>query len=430
MGTSTCTNQKFQSVLAYVENSPISVQKLRQRLQFVRHCRLVWKRPPHRDALIYDRSGSEFLLQILSPEHTEILDIRGESLNVHVLMKLFLGRQISLYNYAREYIRFVGPRIVITFTDTDTNFYRLKTEFPKITTIAIQNGIRTDFGPRIDTGFFYLLQRAAQQQVLSVDYMCLLGNAIASKYRPWLNAKFISVGGLRNNSVNTNVRKSAREGIQFISQYPPSWKDDSDICLYYRTHPMSYSMFYEAESRLVKSLAAYCDKRRLEFTICGKRDKSATDEKAFFSRSIGPLPWTFIPRDTSASSYASLELAGIVVTIDSTLGYEFLARGSRTAFFSIRGSLISKHIGVPVEDLNFGWPMDVATHGPFWTNEPSESEFVRILDYLTTVDDAEWVCEIAKYTKELMVFDQGNAVLRELLQRHGTDLTGQAPNHA
>lgn len=390
----------------------------------------MWRKPPHRDALIYDRSGTEFLLRILSPEHTEILDIRGESLNVRVLLKMLLGRQISLYNYACEYIELVNPSIVITFTDTNTNFYRLKTEFPEITTIAIQNGIRTNFGPRSDTGFFDLLQRANQQTNLSVDYMCLFGKAIASKYRPWLNAQFVSVGGLRSNTVNIKIHSSARKGIKIVSQYPPSWTNNSDVCQYYRTHPVSFSKLYEAETYVARFLAQYCKDHALEFTVCGKRDQSSTDERDFFSRAIGPLPWKFIPRDASASSYESLESASVIVTVDSTLGYEFLGRGSRVAFFSIRGTLISQLIGVPVEDLNFGWPLQLGSHGSFWTNTPSESEFARVLDYLTTVEDQEWAREIDKYTDDLMVFDQGNTVLRGLLQRLGARLIEQEPNHA
>lgn len=343
---------------------------------------------------------------------------------------MLLGRKLSLYHYAFEYIQLVNPKFVITFTDTDTNFYRLKTDFPKITTIAIQNGIRSDLGPRFDSGFFDLLQRAGERADLAVDYMCLLGNAITSKYQPWLNANFVSVGGLRNNSVKLEYSDSHRKGVRFISQYPPAWTDDSDICLYYRIHPMSYSTFYEAETRIVKSLAQYCKKHGLEFTICGKRDQSSSDEKEFFSREIGPLPWTFVPRTTSSSSYESLESAGVIVTVDSTLGYEFLARGYRTAFFSIRGTLISDHIGISVEDLNFGWPQHLGSHGPFWTNTPSESEVVRVLDYLTTVDNDEWTREIGKYTDDFMVFDQGNTVLRGLLQRLGAKLIEQEQKHA
>ncbi len=430
MGASRSTNQKFPSARDFDVNSFTAVRKLRQRLRFVRHCRFVLSKPRHRDTLIYDRSGSEFLLQILNPEHTEILDIRGESLNVRVLLKMLLGRKNSLYNYACEYIRFVNPNFVITFTDTDTNFYRLKSDFPKITTIAIQNGIRSNLGPRFDSGFFDLLQRASERVNLSVDYMCLLGNAIGSKYQPWLNAQFISVGGLRNNSVKLTHRVSSRKSIRFISQYPPAWTNDSDICLYYRTHPMSFSTFYEAEGRIVKSLAQYCNNHGLEFAISGKRDQLSIDERDFFSRAIGSLPWTFIPRKTSTSSYESLEPASVIVTIDSTLGYEFLARGFRTAFFSIRGTLISNRIGVSVEDLNFGWPQQREPHGPFWTNTASESEFVRVLDYLTTVEDNEWTREIGKYTGDLMVFDQGNTVLRGLLQRLGAKLIEQGSKHA
>jgi len=321
------------------------------------------------------------------------------------------------------YIRFVDPKILITFADTEINFYRFKLHFPDIVTVAIQNGLRTNFGPRKNTGIMQVLKELQASEKISVDYLCLFGGALAPKYEGLVNVRTISTGGLRNNSIHSNVHGQKQEGIAYISQFPPRWHTDAAACQYYYEHPVSFATYYAAEAKIARYLAGFCRENNLKFTVCGKRDISSADEQKFYSDAVGELPWEFRPRETSSSSYELLELARIAVTTDSTMGYELLGRGLRTAFFSIRGEIISKHLETPIDDLNFGWPLELLDTGSFWTNTASEAEFSRILNYLMTVSDADWSNEIGKYTEDLMVFDPGNTVLRDLLQRLGADLT-------
>jgi len=398
------------------------VEKIIRRFRFVRGCTLSFKKPGPRQTLIYDRSGSDLLLNILDPSRTGVLDIRGESLNVHALIRMVRRRKISLFHYTTAYISFVKPRIIVTTTDTDINFYRLKSTFPEILTVAIQNGIRSDLGPQCDSGFFISLKKLSESTHLSADFICTLGGAIATNYRACVDAKFLTTGALKNNSLEMKDGHSENE-LLFVSQYPPKWPDNSATCLYYKSYPLSYSLVYSAELLVIQFLATYCRQNQIQLTICGKRNSDSVNERNFYSNALGDMPFEFIPSNTPSDSYKQIARSKIVVTIDSTLGYESLARAKRTAMFSIRGKLTSESIGVPLDDLNFGWPLELPDTGPFWTNTASEAEFSRILNYLMTVSDADWSNEIGKYTEDLMVFDPGNTVLRDLLQRLGADLT-------
>jgi surface carbohydrate biosynthesis protein len=72
--------------------------------------------------------------------------------------------------------------------------------------------------------------------------------------------------------------------------------------------------------------------------------------------------------------------------------------------------------------MEFGYPNDIEPTGKFWTNEASESELVRILDYLRAVTDEEWAAEIAPYNETLMAYQPGNPVFKKLLLDLGLTL--------
>ena len=100
-----------------------------------------------------------------------------------------------------------------------------------------------------------------------------------------------------------------------------------------------------------------------------------------------------------------------MVFIDSTLGYESICRGKKTAALSCRGaSLLSV-------SANFGWPTELPNNGPFWTNDQDETQFQRVMDYLNTVSDQEWEQTCQKYTNKLMDFDPGNTRFVALLDQ-------------
>jgi surface carbohydrate biosynthesis protein len=101
------------------------------------------------------------------------------------------------------------------------------------------------------------------------------------------------------------------------------------------------------------------------------------------------------------------------VPIDSTLGYESIARGSKTATFSIRGSS-----SITPRMLPYGWPDDFPDVGSFWTNNPDPDKFIRILDYLFEVNDTQWREDVrVSNFSSLMVYYPGNTILKSTLEK-------------
>ncbi|HKZ40050.1 MAG TPA: hypothetical protein VJ044_03760, partial [Candidatus Hodarchaeales archaeon] len=58
-----------------------------RRLVFVWRAKKIWHMPRQVKTLIYDRCGSENLLEYINEKNVEILDVGGESINVYVLLK-------------------------------------------------------------------------------------------------------------------------------------------------------------------------------------------------------------------------------------------------------------------------------------------------------------------------------------------------------
>ena len=88
-----------------------------------------------------------------------------------------------------------------------------------------------------------------------------------------------------------------------------------------------------------------------------------------YSKILGNEGWYYSPRDQSESGYERIAKSEFVVFTDSTLGYEALSRGKKTAAFPL-GSRNPEwckknayHLIIP-----FGYPVDFPDTGPFWSN--------------------------------------------------------------
>ena len=127
-------------------------------------------------------------------------------------------------------------------------------------------------------------------------------------------------------------------------------------------------------------------------------------------------------RESGSSTYDAINATGLVVTIDSTIGYESLSIGKRVAFMSGRTQSADPVGLAQIRDTNFGYPLDLPANGNFWTNQATATELTRILDHLRAVTDEEWAAEIAPYNESLMAYQPGNPVFRKLLLDLGLTL--------
>jgi surface carbohydrate biosynthesis protein len=371
--------------------------------------------------LLIDPSGIDILTKFIAIEDIEILDF--EETNVWIFIRTILRMKFSTSAYVVTYIQMMQPKVVMTFIDNDVNFYKLKSMCTQTKFVAIQNGVRANYSSSPTSGFFDKLSVASVEAELSSDYLCVFGSASATQLTHFIKTDAITVGSLKNNLFRSSGKKlDAVSDVVLISQYPPFSVHEVSRRIYFGTQSISLLDFYRIESTVAKLVAQYCLANGLSLTVCGKRDSETSDEQKFFANSIGALPWSYEPRGSTYSTYEIASAAKIVVSVDSTVGQEFLARGKRVAFMSGRTQSADRVGLAQVRDTNFGYPLDLSQAGKFWTNQVTATELTRIFDYLRVVTDEEWATEIAPYNESLMAYQPGNPVFRKLLLDLGLTL--------
>jgi len=379
-------------------------------LAYIWHSKKIWRKPRNAKVLIYDRPDSEVLLKYLDPQNVDILDVRGESLNIYVLFRCLLHGKLTTLNYIFQYLTYVKPSVALTFTDNDSLFYQLKSHNKDLTTVFVQNGIRAEEGCVLGT----LKKQMHLHIKYHVDYMLTFGKAIGRKYAKYIDGKILPIGSLKNN-LHQSITQKQLKSVLFLSQYrtPPSSENIPILMLDNRQ--IFWRQFYAVEEFLLPLLQQYCNQNELELKICVCSDDQVKEE-SYFRSLLGDVNLELLKKTYLYSSYEKVETAGFLVFVDSTLGYEALARGKKTAAFTLRG----KSIGSP--SRNFGWPADLPDNGPFWTNHANELEFKRVMDYITTVSDEEWEQTRQGYIPELMEYDPGNTRFLNLMHEIGVPL--------
>ena len=397
----------------------MNISTLVNKLAMVWRARKVWRKPKSAKILIYDRCGSDILFEYIKEDNVEILDVRGESINIYVLLRCVFPLVLSGGSYANKYISIVRPSVIITFIDNNPRFYELKWVHPKSVMIFIQNGGR---GETADV--FGLLKTNPRNNNYQVDYMLTFGAAIGAKYLEYINGRIIPIGSMKAN--RCKIEKSVNEkSLVFISQFasPPGNSEQSHFVSTGTRH-IAWNDFYSAERKVVKFLANYCEKTNLVLQVCGRNPDLSGEEYEFFRESIGSKKWEFIPRDGLWGSYKTIDRAEFVIGIDSTLVYESLARGNKTGVFSVRSDLLNDPAA------KFGWPEKSPDNGPFWTNYADENEFERVLYYLTSVSNIDWEKTRQQYVTNLIEYDPGNTRFIALLQKLNVQLNGRYTSHA
>ena len=365
----------------------------------------IWCWPRQSDVLIYDVCDYETLFSYLKSWDPEFLHVRNEFINMPVLLVSIFRRGKMVDAYIDCYIEKVRPKLVVTFIDNNMNFYTISQRHPSLKTMFIQNGTRGYYAD-----IFELLDTVSTEthDAMTVDYIMTFGSNVGAAYSRYIQGKVIPMGSIKNNHVpNMDIRET--NVITFVSQ----WRKNG-----FFMHGKFYShesFFRKPDQLIIQSLIKYSHKNNKLLKIILVNHKNSSDraaEETYFRELVGG-DVSFSDLTGGYPTYRAVDAAGVVVGVDSTVLYESIARGTKTAIFSIRSKLLGINIG-----FNFGWPSEYANNGPFWTNHPDPESFERILDHLFEIDDAQWCAELAEHSyNKLMICDPGNSLLKSILTK-------------
>lgn len=366
--------------------------------------RLRWRilPPRHKPVLLYFVTGADVIAPYFTSDEFQVLDLRESEVNLWVALRCLLDRDLSAQNYALIYIKIVKPKLVITFIDNFPAFFQVKNHFPEITTVLIQNGVRVD--PR---DLFETASEASGSNKNCVDKMFVFGSAIGAIYAKYTDGEILPIGSFKNNLVPST--KSKTRTVAYISTYRSGLARTTVIPDSLPGFPIQYGEIVDRREQTIIFLANFCKKNDLGLVIIGK-DEEFEGEKNYYRGLLKDFSWTISQRQTSTINYEVLDESEFAVFTSSTLGYESLARGKKTAAFLIDAEIIDS------PSIKFGWPVSLSDEGKFWTNRLDEKRFTEILDYLVNASSDDWEKIRSETMREIINYDPGNSQFVAMVQ--------------
>ena len=367
------------------------LQFLKRAYKYFRRTKRVWRKPPCAALLIIDRGTASPLDEMFAHHKPHVLDIRGESINMFALLRAVPKIRLGALAYIEAYIDFVKPKLILSRTDNNATMWQLKRRTNATYQVAlVQNGWRLDVGFEIPQ----LLKKSGPAGIWTIDKLFAFGPAWISQLPSYIKFKGIAAGSVKaNNYILNKIRSDSQIG--FIS----SFRSNAEKIQSYNNATAIYRTF---DNKVFES--------NRNLLIVGNTKKSEVDwpELNFYSSLFVKSTWNLESREVNLSSYDKLQNVCCVIVESSTLGYEFLNIGMRVGFIAFR----PQHR----QDRRFGKPLEFGEKGPFWTNDPTEDEIARVLEYLLTVSDEQWERDSGWIRDQLMVYDYGNTKIRTYVE--------------
>lgn len=375
--------------------------------------------PKKKKFLIYDTSYFFFqIIKNLNKNNFSFLDLRfGEKENnklfVFVLIKIFFSiNNINIFlkeglkvAYIFSFIKLVDPKIIITFTDNDLNFYKLKKYFKNKLFVAIQNGYRHEFGDIFGNPLFQ------KEKGLSCDYILTYADSVNKKYKKFIKCKTISVGSLKNNSVPIANSNNSKD-IIFISQVPRQVFFNKSI-KHFEVYQVSISDFMRSHNKLLRCVYKYCNEKgyNLKILLRNSDIDKIEMEKKYFRKIILGNKFTFISKNKKNIniSYKVIDTSLLNISSWSTLGYESLSRNKKTVFFREK----TKYL----RDYLFGWHFNNIPEGFFFSNKITYNDVRKIMNKVIKCSKKEWIIELNKFKKNILNYNRGNTKIKSFFEK-------------
>ena len=380
-----------------------SINKIIYILNLFLKSKKIFSKPKKKKFIIIDQRHllhvKGFIKDLIKKSDLNILPIRGEEINIYVLLYSFYKFNIDpkniQLNYIISYIYLSQAKCCITLNHTRILFYKLKEYHKKLITISLQNGhIHVN-----DKYYKFSNELKKQKNKLKADYIFTQSKFFEEKFfKKYIDAKYFDVGSYRNNFY-LKKNKLKKNVISFISQFR------------FHLHTKKSLLkggFYDTEKKILPLIYNFCKKNKFRLEILGS-EWDEEREKNFYKSILYNNDWVFHKRTSQNKSYNFTDTSELNIFVDSNLGFESLARGNKTVSFNFRKSWNKSY---------YKWNLDFLNDkGKFWTNTYNISEFNRIMKYGIHTNLKNWKKDNIKVINKLMTYDPKNSKIKKIINK-------------
>ena len=349
----------------------------------IKKVKLRFDLPIKEEVLLYDELHSWILKETIKKKFN-VLKVRDEKeIYFWIFLKQIILLDFKFITYSINYIKYISPKIIITFIDTNIDFYELKDTFKNIQFISIQNGIRTPD--------WFNSERMKNSKKLKCDHIFVFNRHIIKKYAKYIKSKFHVLGTFKNNIVSVNKTKN-NNNFLLISEFEKSTK----VKLKFKTKLLNFIYLYISEN-----------KKKIYILLKSKHPLKQKEEIGFYKKFFRSQ-CIFLKSLKWEQSYETIDKFENVIFMYSTLGYEAIARKKKVAIFSpdkINGF-----------NYNFGWP---ATHkinyNFFSAKKITYDEIKRVLSNISNCSQDNWQNKYYGQIKDQMYLNKKNTILKKVI---------------
>jgi surface carbohydrate biosynthesis protein len=376
--------------------------KIAKLIKIIFISRITFFKPPKKKYIIFDDVHSEYIYKYLKKKNISILHTRNEEFNLFVIILNFIKFKFSKLEYYNTYIRIVDPKFLISFKDNDPLLFTIRVT-SKLKKILIQNSWKNLISDDIiNTKKFLSLRK-----FFNLNYFFSFNKTIGEKYKKISGCNIIPIGSFRSNShriINSKIKK--KYDIMYISNFEQSSKNLKKKI----TKNITAEQFHHPQKELLKTLDKYSNNNKLKLYIYGRhksRDRIKT-EKEYYKKLLKKSRWSYI-KNNSKNVFYFIDQSSLIITINSTLGYEAFSRKVKTVFFNIRPK--DKYL----KPFMFGWPCIKKKRGFFWIDTYEYKIVTKFLNKIIKCKQNKWENITRKYNKILMVRDNNNSQFKKVI---------------
>ena len=361
------------------------IKKFFKKIHLILKIDLCFDIPKKNKLLLFDESHSSILKKIIK-KNFNILNVRNKKIYFWILLKQIIFFDFSFLTYCKNYIRFISPKIVITFIDTNIQFYELKNSFHNINFISVQNGSRWD---KNTMPIFY--NKNIKSKKLKCDHVFVYSNFYIKEYQGIIDSKFHVLGNFKNNIFKIH-RTKIKNDFLLISSFI-----EGDL---------QYDKF---ERKLFNYINLYLKNFNKKIYILPRnKNYSKLNVEIDYYKNFFKSRCIFQSISDLKNSHSILDKFENIIFTYSSMGLEAISRKKKVAIFS------------PIKDINGKlnpvWPAPYQKKFDFFSSKVLiYNEVKRVLHNVSNCSQMKWKRNYYNIIKDQLFLDKDNTKLKKVI---------------